>query len=135
MSCTEEKMQLESDLAQEKAMNEMLQQQLGEAMMMLKAEKEAREELSATIALVQEASKQVQKEVEKLQFENHMLQQQVEKLKSEQGKYLFTPIICCNVFAILYTVTYKAFVSLHQYAVIVLYRDSPSPCCRMSTDL
>lgn len=101
MSCTEEKMQLESDLAQEKAMNEMLQQQLGEAMMMLKAEKEAREELSATIALVQEASKQVQKEVEKLQFENHMLQQQVEKLKSEQGKYLFTPhymLQClCNI--------------------------------------
>lgn len=85
--CTEAKMTCESNLTQMTANAEQLTKQLGEAMMMLKAEKEAREQLTATILLVQEQSIKVQQEIKKLQVENIMLQKQVEKLQSEQRKY------------------------------------------------
>lgn len=83
---TSEKMQCESDLAAQKAVSEQLSENLSNALMMLKMEKEAREQLTATIAVVQETSMKVQEEVKKLQAENIALQAQVEKLKNEQGK-------------------------------------------------
>lgn len=81
-----QKMQCDNDLAAQKSMSEQLGEQLGEALMMLKMEKEAREQLSETIQMVQQASMKVQEEVQKLQTENVLLQAQVEKLKKEQGK-------------------------------------------------
>jgi len=77
----------ESDLTAQVATTEEISKQLEEALIMLQAEKEARDELTATIALVQEASLKVQEEVKKLQLENVALQNQVIKLQAEQGQF------------------------------------------------
>lgn len=63
-----------------------LSEQLATCIVMVEAEKKAREELTATIQIVQQTSMKVQEEVKKLQLENLALAQQVQKLQSEQGK-------------------------------------------------
>lgn len=88
-SCTEEKMKLQSDLNECEAAKEQLTKQLGDALLMLNAEKKAREELTATIMMVKAASEKVQEEVKRLQIENIQLQQQIAKLRSEQGTFLY----------------------------------------------
>lgn len=82
-------MKCESDLAAQKVISDQLSENLSSALAMLKMEKEAREELTATIAVVQETSMKVQEEVKKLQAENIALQAQVEKLKNEQGNWSY----------------------------------------------
>ncbi|XP_067939488.1 adventurous-gliding motility protein Z-like isoform X2 [Watersipora subatra] len=83
--CTTQKGICDANLMQQTAIAEELSKQLTDAMLLLNAEKEAREQLMATIVLVQETSLKVQEEVKKLQTENILLQQQVEKLQAEQG--------------------------------------------------
>lgn len=84
--CTAVKNQCETNFAEQKSIAESLAQQLNAAMNLLKAEKEAREELTATILLIQQTSITVQEEVKKLQVENIQLQNQVQKLQAEQGE-------------------------------------------------
>lgn len=79
-------MQCEAGLAECNSISEQLSNQLSDAVAMLMAEKEAREQLTLTITSVQEQSMKVQEEVKKLQLENLQLQQQVQKLQGEQGK-------------------------------------------------
>ena len=78
-SCTEEKLKCQSDLAECEVTKEQLTKQLSDALLMLSAEKKAREELTATIMMVKAASEKVQEEVKRLQIENIGLQQQVDR--------------------------------------------------------
>lgn len=84
--CKAGKAKCDSDLATQTSIAEQLNKQLTEAVALLKAEKEAREQLVATMLLVQQTSQKLQEDLKQLQVENAQLQAQVQKLQAEQSK-------------------------------------------------